>query len=224
MLDRSVVRFGAAGGMVGAVIALVFNILHPRSSDVGAASSAANAQSEGIWLFDHYMIGWAIGLALLAFIVISKSMTGEPSRSWATVAMYFSFGSVVMLFASLVVDGFSVFHAGEASAELGEAMAYVSEGLFVGGISTFFGVLPVLYGEAVLTGDDYPKWLGWMAVAAGLLGLVTATMMWFDGLTDTTSNVMFPVASVAFTVWIGSMSFLLWQKTGMAAEAGADAA
>ena len=221
MLDRSVVRFGAAGGMLGAVIAVIFNILHPRSSDVGAAASSALAQEEGIWQFDHYMIGWAIGLALLALIVIAKSMTGEPSRSWAIVALYFTFGSVVILFSSLVVDGFSVFHAGEASAELGEAMAFVSEGLFVGAISTFFGVLPVLYGEAVLTGDDYPSWLGWLAVAAGLLGLVTATMMWFDGLTDTTTNVLFPIASVAFTIWIGSMSFLLWQKTGMAGDAEA---
>lgn len=212
MLDRSVVRLGAAGGMVGAVIAVIFNILHPRSSEVGAAATSALSLDEGIWEFDHYMIGWAIGLALFAFVVIARSMTGEPSTSWATVALWFSIGSTAILFVSVVLDGFAVPQA--AAHGLGEPVALVSEGVFVAGIGTFFGVLPVLFGVAVLTGDDYPNWLAWLAIGAGLLGIVTSSMIFFDGLTETTTNVLFPIASVAFTVWIGSMSFLLWQKAG----------
>jgi hypothetical protein len=200
--------------MLGAVLAIVFNILHPRSSDVGVAATAALARDEGIWELDHYILGWTVGLALLAFIVIAQSMSGEPSHSWASVALWFSIGSSALLFVAITIDGFAIAQAAETSPELAETMAHVGQGVFVAAVGSFFGLLPVLFGLAVLTGDDYPSWLGWLAVGSGLLGVVTSTMIFFDGVTETSGNVLFPITSVAFTVWIGSMSYLLWQKNG----------
>jgi hypothetical protein len=71
---------------------------------------------------------------------------------------------------------------------------------------------------AVLTGDDYASWLGWVAMAAGVVGLVTASIIFFAGFTQLTDMVLFPIASVLFTAWIGIMGFLLWQKASVAAE------
>lgn len=206
-------RTGAGAAMVGAVLAVVFNLLHPRTDELTAAASAQAAAEEGIWALDHYVLAWTLAFALLAFIVISRSLSGEPSKSWGRVALWFGIGSTAIAFAAIAVDGFALRVAAESgSAEVAEAVAYVGEGLFVGLMASFFGVTPVLYGVAVLTGDDYPTWLGWVAVLAGLLGLVTSTIIFFDGFSDTTVYVLFPIASLLATLWIGVMGWLLWNK------------
>lgn len=225
MLDRAVLRVGAAAAMVGAVIAIVFNILHPRSSDVGSAAEEVRlATEEGIWAFDHYMIAWAVGLALLAFIVISRSLTSEPSISWGRVALVFGIGSTALLFATVSIDGFALREAGEmADAATAEAVAFISSGLFLASIGSFFGLTPILYGIAVLSGDDYPAWLGWAAVVAGLLGIIAGTIIFFDGFSEFTTNVLFPISSLLFTLWIGVMGWMLWQKVSQPTAAAAPA-
>lgn len=223
MLDRSVTRIGAAAAMVGAVIAIVFNLLHPRSSDVGSAAEEVRlATEEGIWLFDHYMIAWAVGLALLAFIAISRSLTSEPSISWGRVALIFGIGSTALVFATVVVDGFALKEAGEtADATTAEAVAFIGGGLFLASIGSFFGFTPILFGVAVLTGNDYPAWLGWGAVIAGLLGIIAGTIIFFDGFSQFTTNVLFPISSVLSTLWIGITGYFLWQKASQPASAAA---
>lgn len=223
MLDRRVMRLAGIGAMVGAVIAVIFNILHPRADDVeNVRSEIQTALDEGIWLFDHYMIGWAIGLALLAFIGIGRSFTREPSASWGRIALIFGIGGTAILFTAVLVDGWAIKEAAETESEdVAVAVAYVGGALFIGGIGTFFGLTPVLFGAALLSGEDYPAWLGWVAVVAGLLGIVTGTIMFFDGFSDATVNVLFPISSLLFTVWIGVMGYQLYQKSSEPAAAAA---
>lgn len=216
MLDRTVTRLGAVAAMVGAVIAIVFNLLHPLGEEYTAAEEV-RLTGEGIWAFDHYMLGWAVGLALLAFIVIGRSFTGEPSASWGRVALIFAIGSVAILFVTLAIDGFALKEAAEVSgSEVAEGVAYVTGGLFLASIGSFFGVTPLAYGAAVLTGDDYPGWLGWVSILAGVLGLITGTIVFFAGQSGLTVKVLFPASSVLFTLWIGVMGYLLWRKAGAA--------
>ena len=92
--------------------------------------------------------------------------------------------------------------------------------LFVGAIGLFFGLTPLLYGIAVLTGDEYPSWLGYVAVLAGLVGVVTGTIVFYDGFSTLTDNVLFPISSLLFTAWIGIMGYTLWQKASGPAAAG----
>jgi hypothetical protein len=223
MLDRAVLRVGAAAAMVGAVIAIVFNLLHPRSSDIGSAAEEVRlATEEGIWAFDHYMLAWAIGLFLLGFVAISRSFTREPAVSWGRVALVFAIASAAVAFVTIVVDGFAVKQAGEmGDPATAEAVAFIAGGLFLGTIGSAFGLTPILFGIAVLAGDDYPKWLGWTAVVAGLLGLLVATIIFFDGFSQFTANVLFPIASILFTLWIGVMGYMLWQKVSQPAAAAA---
>jgi hypothetical protein len=215
MLDRAVLRVGAAAAMVGAVLAIVFNILHPRSSDVGSAAEEVRlATEEGIWLFDHYMLAWGIGLLLVAAFAVSRSFAREPAVSWGRLALVFAIGSVAIAFATIVIDGWALKEAGDtAEAVTAEAVAFISGGLFLATIGLLFGFTPVLFGIAMLTGDDYPRWLGWTAVVAGVLGIISGTIIYFAGFTEFATNVLFPIASILFTLWIGVSGYFLWQKT-----------
>jgi hypothetical protein len=107
----------------------------------------------------------------------------------------------------------------QATSNKTETLAATGTGLgspAVTTIGSFFGFVPVLFGAAVLTGDEYPSWLGWVAIVAGALGLLTGTIIYFAGFTTLTSMVLFPIASVLFTVWLGIIGYLLWQKTSVA--------
>lgn len=214
-MNRTVTRLGAGAAMLGAVIAVVFNLLHPRSGDVGSAAEEVRlATEEGIWRLDHYMLAWTSALLLFALVVIARSFRDEPGASWSRVGYAFGIVSIATLFMTLVVDGFALSEAGDAGdAVVAEAVAYVAGGLFLATIGSLFGVTPIVFGGAVLAGDDYPKWLGWWAIVAGIVGLVAATIIFFNGFSSFTTNVLFPIASLLFTVWVGVVGYMLWQKT-----------
>lgn len=233
MLDRTVMRVGAIAAMVGAVIAVVFNLLHrtpvslgdhlfaPRSEEFGAAEAVRLATEEGIWALDHYMLAWFLGLALFALVVVSRSFTGEPSVSWGRIARPFAVSASAVAFIGIVLDGWAITEAGEqVGGDVAMAVAYVSEALFIATIGALFGVTPLLYGIAVLSGDDYPSWLGWVAVIAGLVSIVAGSIIWFDGLSNF-PMVLFLISSIVFTAWIGLMGWRLWQKSSALAPAAA---
>jgi hypothetical protein len=205
--------------MAGAVIAIVFNLLHPRSDEVSAEEAVRLATEEGTWVFVHYMLAWTVGLGLLALVVIARSFTKEPSVSWSRVALPFAVAAAAVAFATIVVDGWGIKEAAEQTGtDAGIAVAYVSEALFLATIGAFFGLTPLLYGAAVLTGDEYPAWLGWAAVVAGLVGIVTGSLIFLDGFSGA-AIVLFLVSSLLFTVWIGIMGWQLWQKAAAPAPA-----
>ena len=214
-MDRVVTRLGAMAAMLGAAIAIVFNLLHPRSDDVGSAAAEVElATGKDIWRLDHYMLAWTVALLLFALVVIARSFTQEPARSWARVAFAFVVASVSIAFVTIVVDGFALPEAGESGdAVVAEAVAYVSGGLFLGTIGSVFGLTPIVFGATVLANDDQPRWLGWVPILSGALGLITASIIYFDGFSSVTTNVMFPIASLVFTLWVGFMGYRLWQQT-----------
>ena len=214
MLDRSVTRLGAGAAMVGAVIAIVFNALYPRADDPGnVAEIVGLSQSEGMWAFTHYALAWGIALTFIGLIVIARSFVREPSLSWGRIALIHAIGGALTVFVTVVLLGFAVKEAGAMGGGSAEGIAWVAGGLFLASIGLFFGFTPLFYGIAVLSGDEYPSWLGWTAVVAGAVGVLTGTIVYFDGFSKTTNNVLFPISSILFTVWVGAMGYQLWQKT-----------
>lgn len=213
-MDRTMTRVGGGAAMLGAVTAIVFNILYPRADDPGSATEIVElATTEGIWSFTHYMLALSIGFVLLGLIVISRSFRREPSASWAWAALILAIPGAVALFAAVATLGFSLKEAaGVADAATAEGVAYVAGGLFVGSVGAFFGLPPIVYGIAVLTGDEYPSWLGWVPLVAGIVGLVAATVIFFAGFSTLTDVVLFPIASLLFTAWVGIMGYTLWQR------------
>ena len=118
----------------------------------------------------------------------------------------FAIGGAAFLFLAITVFGFSLPEAGD------EAVAYVGGAAFLASIGGFFGLTPILYGVAVVTGDEYPGWLGWVAILAGIVGVVTGTIIFYDGFSTLTDVVLFPIASILFTAWVGIMGYTLWQR------------
>ena len=218
MLDRGVTRLGAGAAMVGAVIAIVFNLLYPRADDPGdVAEIVGLSQSDGMWAFTHYALAWAVALTFIGLIVIARSFVREPSTSWARIALIHAIGGALTLFIALVLLGFAMREAAAMGDGSAQSIGWIAGSVFLASIGLFFGFTPLLYGIAVLSGDEYPSWLGWTAVLAGALGVVNGTIVYFDGFSTMTDKVLFPISSILFTVWVAVMGYQLWQRTSQPA-------
>ena len=79
-----------------------------------------------------------------------------------------------------------------------------------------FGVAPLVYGVAVVVGDDHPRWLGYAAVAVGLVGIIQGLSTFFVGLIRPTVFVLTPIAAFGTTAWFVFVGLMLWRRRGTA--------
>ena len=225
MADRTFYRTGAGAAIVGAILAIVFNILHPRpTGDPGDTEAHLQLVADSdIWLVDHLALGIAILLTALGLITILRSVEadGEAAWAWGRLAIVAALISASVGMAVIAVDGLGLKAVADswsssqdkAGALLAAGTAEeIAVGLFTWLIIVQFGALPLLVGMA-LSNSSYPKWLGTVALLAGALGVVTGLVQAFSGLTTTTAGIMFPIASIAFTVVILAAGINLWRRT-----------
>ena len=231
MLDRTLVRWGGMAAMIGAGLAFIFNLLHPRSeaaasSTVGHLHMVANSD---IWVFDHFMLAWSLAFALIGLIAIGWSLTHPMSASVARFALASAIVGIGVGFVTLGVDGpamknvadeFLATHSPEATGAA-HAVAEIGGVLFIGTIGSLFGLTPLLFGIALLVGDEHPDGLGWLAVGSGIGGLLIASVLYLAGFSNLMSNVLFPIVATAFIVWSFIMGWRLWNARDVAAPAPA---
>jgi hypothetical protein len=209
--------------MVGAVLGIVFNVLHPRGSGIATLTDELRlvAGSE-IWRFDHFMLIWAIALSFIGLVVIGRSFDEEPAASWGRVAVASAVVGAAVGLATVLLDGMATHAAATewttspspASLASTAAVSAVTVALFTGLMLTFFGVTPLLYGAAVMNSARYPKWLGYLALSSGLLGLTAGSIQFLNGISQLTANILFPISSLAFTLWLLIMGRNLWKRSG----------
>lgn len=229
MSMRHTLRLGGATAFAGGVLTFAGNAFHPR--EPGQLDSASNLFNVVVhsrtWAADHFVI--AIGLALLlhGFYGVTRSISNHPGEAWARFAWHITiigvvFGLALMLTEAVAVT--SLAHAWHASEGVnkdlllaaGNAVFQLSLTFSVGGMLFLFGAAPMLYGIAMLRGADYRAATGWVGVLFGLVGLVAAGIQMMTGESSVTFYVLFPVASIAITLWITYLGFRMWRMADKA--------
>ena len=228
MNQRTLFRVGAIGAMVGAALGLISNLLHPRASGIDTSQEElALVADSSIWVLDHYLIAWALGFGFVGLMAISHSFSGEGGESWGRFARGAAIGSVAIAVVTIAVDGVAMNEVADNWAEAGrgtdssafaaaDAVANVSLAMFITVIGSLFGVTAALFGVAGLVSANYPKWLGYAALAAGLVGLLAASMAFLSGPSDFAFNILFTISSFLYTVWLFASGWNMWQRTGAA--------
>ena len=216
-------RIGSIAGIVGALLAMVGNLLHP-ATPIGDPQGVARtiAQSE-IWVPVHLVIVVGLILMLGALVAISRSVEGGVAGALAQLGYVAAVAGVTVGVVLVIVDGVAAKHLADAweAAPPGEAAAALRVVLAEEAINfalaslfniLFAGVTFILLGLAVAWSGEYPGWLGWIAVVAGVgsvpVGLVQAYTGESIGFTKI-ATIIFPTI---ITLWVVVMSVLLWRK------------
>lgn len=218
--DRPVLRLGGACAVAGGVLGVVLNLLHPRTSDIGATEVELRLiQENGQWLAVHVGILATLVIAFLGLVAVAYSMYGERGL-WARVALYAAVASAPVALVSVAFDGIAMKEVADAWAAApdqwlaaADAAGQINVAAFDALIIGLFGLMPIFLGIALAGSSLYPRWTGVVSVAGGALGLITGFTQALTGIEPLTANVMFPLASLAFTVVIIATGATLWQKT-----------
>src|SRR5215216_2870906 len=221
--QRGIFRIGAVAGIVGALLAMVGNLLHPATpigDPEGVARTIAQSQR---WVLVHLVIVVGLILMLGALIALSRSIEGGLAGALAQLGSVAAVAGVTVGVVLLIVDGVAAKHLADAweAAPPDQAAAALRVVLAEEAINfalaalfniLFAGVTFILLGLAVAWSGEYPGWLGWVVVVAGvgsvLVGLVQAYTGESIGFTRI-ATIIFPTI---ITLWVARMSVLVWQK------------
>lgn len=225
-MQMSFYRVSAGAGILGGALAVVFNLLHPRSSDMieSARGELALIADSGIWRLDHIMLGLATALIFIGVIGIGLSMFGTAADTWARAWLIFSSVSVTLVLVTIALDGGPIKSLADSWAAGGKdagllaaatVLVKITSGLLGASVAMLFGLAPLMLGIAVLSGGGYPKMLGQVSIAAGALGLLDAFILAFSGFSKLSILVLFPIASVLTTIVLGWASWELWKKNAL---------
>src|SRR5215217_376444 len=223
--EGSIFRMGAIAGIVGSLLAMVGNLLHP-ATPIGDPQGVARtiAQSER-WVLVHLVIVVGLILMLGALVALSRSIEGGVPGALAWLGSIAAVAGVTVGVILVIVDGVAAKHLADAweAAPSDQAAAalrvVVAEEAINFALASLFnilfaGVTFILLGLAVASSGEYPGWLGWVVVVAGVgsvpVGLVQAYMGESIGFTRI-ATIIFPTT---ITLWVVVMSVLLWRKAG----------
>ncbi|MEA2497725.1 MAG: hypothetical protein QOH26_130 [Actinomycetota bacterium] len=222
MDENQVLRWGGAAAMVGAGLILVGNLLHPRISDPGNVRDELEAVADsGIWVFDHFLIAWALGFLFVGLIAITSYLDGGTSSTMARIARASVVGGVVVAFIAVSVDGMAMktvadewmaSGATDVTFATANAVNQISLALFTALIGSFAGLSPVLITTAQLQSKRFAPWVCYLGMAGGLVCLAVSSIMVFAGPSGFVSNVLFTAGSLAVTVWVFMSGLHLWQR------------
>jgi len=230
-MQTDFLKWGGAAALAGGALGIIFNLMHPRTTD-NVGSSRAHLQmvaDSDTWRLVHIGLALAVALGLIGIIAIAISMVGSAGEIWARAWLIFAAVSSAVLLVLLSVDG-TPFKAladrwaaspndpGVFAGAL--AVEKISVALFGAGAALFFGVSPILLAMAVFSSGVYPKALGQASLVAGALGLVTALLLAIQGVTALSTTYLFPIASLIGTVVLMWAGWELWKNSSSVATAG----
>jgi hypothetical protein len=224
MDERVLYRWGGMAAVVGALVTLVTNLLHPRISDFDEPVSAfiEEIAGSGTWVLLH--LGLVVGVLLITvgLFALGRSLKGGPAEGWARVALGSLLVSTPIVLVTLGIDGYGSKAAADAWAEASgparqaafataAALVQVSWGCFMLMTITYVGLTPILFGAAVAASGEYPLAVGWAVAILGA-GAVVAGVIGFGG-QSALFWVLFVATSGLITLWILAMGVLLGRKS-----------
>ncbi len=225
MNDTHMMRIGAAAGVIGAILFGVGNMLHPRSDDIEIYAEQIKTVAESdFWVTDHLL--FFVGAILIAVFLIAlhRTMLDGLPGALSRLGYFGTVASTAVITVLVGLDGLAskATHDAWAAApgvdkavalRIAEAMEEVDVGVFSAWIILFFGATFIVYGLAVAMSDNFPKWMGWIAAALGLVSLVVGFYQAYDGLSVFITNIAFSGAATLLTVWVLVMAIMMGRKT-----------
>lgn len=224
MDDRTLFRWGSWAAIVGGILALGFNLVHPRpeSYDDMIRSEIEMVSGSGAWVGIHLGIFAAFLLITFGLFAVARSMKGGPAEGIARLATGSLLISTPIALGTLLIDGYTLKAVADVAARdaamlpAATAAGHIGWALFAGTSILALGVTPAALGWALARDGAYPSWMGWAGVLFALGGVATGVAGLYTGSTET-FWLLFTASSGLLTVWTIGLGVLL----GRRAAAGA---
>ena len=218
-----IVRIGSVGGIVGSLLAMVGNLLHP-ATPIGNPEGVARTIAESeIWVPVHLVIVVGLILMLGGLVAISRSIEGGLPGALAQLGSVAAVAGVTVGVVLVIVDGVAAKHLAEAwevappeerAAALRVVLAEETINFALAALFNllFAGVTFILFGLAVAWSGAYPRWLGWVVVVAGIGSVPVGLVQAYTGESVSFTRIATIIFPTIITLWVVGMSVLIFRR------------
>jgi hypothetical protein len=218
-----VFRIGSAAGIVGALLGMVGNLIHPATPTGDPEGVARAIADSDLWVADHLAIVLGLILMLGGLVAIAHSIQGGLPGALAQLGSVAAVAGITVGLILVTLDGLAAKQIAEAwttappeeqAAALRLVLAEETMNFALAALFNilFAGVTFILYGLAVAWSRVYPRWLGWVVVVAGLGSVVAGLVQAYAGESTTVTRVLTIIFPTVITLWLVQMGLLLFRK------------
>ena len=225
--DAALLRLGAALGLLGIVVQVVMDRLHPHQVDPNDSALVFReyAGSRG-WTAVHLGQFVATLLIVLALVALARTLSGQPGTAGA-LALVATVTAVLVaaVFAvQMAVDGVTLKAAIQAwtaaptpasqaaTFQVAESVRWTEKGL--GGFFQLLnGVTLLCLGCSIALGDRYPTWLGVVGAVGGLAFIAGGVATAQTGFSPEANRFLLP-GTVLLAVFLVGAMVLMWRRAG----------
>jgi hypothetical protein len=217
---QSLFRLGGASAVVGSLLAGAGNLLHPVTPiDDPEGIARAIAESE-IWVPVHLVIVLGLLLMLGGLVAVYHSFPGGIAGALARFGLFAAVAGATIGVVDVLLDGVAVPQLAQEWVaappdQQATALSLVMAGetinfALASGLNFVFAALTfILFGLAVALSDVYPRWLGWVAVLAGLASIGAGLVQALVGEPTTASRILTIIGPTVITLWLLVIGVLL---------------
>lgn len=230
-----VIRLGAWGGVVGSLLAMIGNLLHPATPEHDALGVARTIAESGIWVPVHLVIVVGLILMLGGLVAISRSVVGGLQGALSQLGLWAGVAGIAVGVILVIIDGVAAKHLADAWQEASAAEAPVALRVVAAEESInfalaalfnilFAGVTFMLLGLAVALSGERPRGPAWAVVLAGVVSIPVALVQAYQGESVAFTRVATIITPTVITLWVVWMSVRLLRAPAAAANRRAPAA
>jgi hypothetical protein len=220
---RWVLRIGGTSAIAGAILGGVGNLAHPVTPENDPAGVAQVIADSDLWAPVHLAIVLGIFLMLGGLLALSHSIRGGLPGAMARFGLVAAVAGATIGLVLVILDGVAARQLAQewaSAAPDAKAVAlglvHVNETINFALASLFNLVFAaatfILFGLAVALSDVYPRWLGWVAVAAGVASIGAGLIQASVGEPTGASRVLTIIGPTVITAWLLVIGILLVQK------------
>ncbi len=223
--DEWILRLGSWAGVVGSLLAMVGNLLHPATPTGNPEGVARTIAESGIWVPVHLVIVLGLILMLGGLVAISRSIQDGLPGALARLGSLAAVAGVTVGVILVIVDGVAAKHLADAWAAAPQPEQAAALRVVIGEETInfalaalfnilFAGVTFVLFGLAVAWGREYPRWLGWVVVIAGVGSVPVGLVQAYAGESVSFTRIATIVFPTIITLWVVGMDLLVLRQAG----------
>jgi hypothetical protein len=220
---RWVFRIGGWAAIVGAILGMVGNLVHPVTPIDDQQGVARVIADSDFWVPIHLAIVLGIALMLFGLVAIRRAITEGLPGALARFGLVAAVAGATIGLILVILDGvaarqlaqeWAAAASGDKAVALG--LVHVNETINLALASLFnfefAAVTFILFGLAVGLSEAYPRWLGWVAVLAGVLSVVAGTIQAYVGEPTGASRTLTIIGPTLITLWLLIMGILVLRK------------
>jgi hypothetical protein len=221
--EEQMVRIGGMSAIVGALLAMVGNLIHPVTPMHDPEGVARVIAGSAIWVPVHLAIVFGIVLMLFGLMALYHSIPGGIAAALARFGLFAAVAGATIGMVLVILDGVAARQLAQEWATAPPDQKVAALGLVHANETinfalaslfnfVFAAVTFILFGLAVALSNVYPRWLGWVVVVAGLGSIVAGVIQAYVGEPTGASRVLTIIGPTVITLWVLAIGILLVRR------------